>query len=321
VKPKKKAVKQLNVLSFGDEVEEEENEAASSVPAKIKSIHDVLDDPRFLKGEPEDVQLSKEQEEKKKDTVLSVRDALISKKVDSREPEHAPESDDYPEDENEEDFDNRMRSQILKKRRELGDVPPRETSKADKPHRKDKELPDRRAEIKHRRDNDDDDDQEHELQKSKKLSLKKKGIGSEASAERMSRTDANLQLLNPAEQERHLQKQKKRRLQGREDETLAKLQKFKASFLSKNPATDHIKEKNPATDKAEKEAEEEDYTGWHTNRLSFLPDSSKDGMARKDDPDDYVVVDPLLEKGKEKFNKMQAKLKRREREWAGRSLT
>jgi len=136
----------------------------------------------------------------------------------------------------------------------------------------------------------------------------------------MSRTDANLQLLNPAEQERHLQKQKKRRLQGREDETLAKLQKFKASFLSKNPATDHIKEKNPATDKAEKEAEE-DYTGWHTNRLSFLPDSSKDGMARKDDPDDYVVVDPLLEKGKEKFNKMQAKLKRREREWAGRSLT
>jgi peptidyl-prolyl cis-trans isomerase SDCCAG10 len=45
------------VLSFGDEVEEEENEAATSVPVKIKSIHDVLDDPRFLKGEPEDVQL------------------------------------------------------------------------------------------------------------------------------------------------------------------------------------------------------------------------------------------------------------------------
>jgi len=44
-------------------------------------------------------------------------------------------------------------------------------------------------------------------------------------------------------------------------------------------------------------------------------------MARKDDPDDYVVVDPLLEKGKEKFNKTQAKLKRRAREWAGRSLT
>lgn len=45
------------MLSFGDEVEEEENEVATSVQAKIKSIHDVLDDPRFLKGEPEDEQL------------------------------------------------------------------------------------------------------------------------------------------------------------------------------------------------------------------------------------------------------------------------
>jgi len=36
----------------------------------------------------------------------------------------------------------------------------------------------------------------------------------------MSKADANLQLLNPAEQERHLQKQKKRRLQGREDEVI-----------------------------------------------------------------------------------------------------
>lgn len=71
-----------------------------------------------------------------------------------------------------------------------------------------------------RRDNDEDDDDEHELQKSKKLSLKKKGVGSEASAERMSKADANLQLLNPAEQEKHLKKQKKRRLQGREDQVM-----------------------------------------------------------------------------------------------------
>ncbi|XP_006646034.1 peptidyl-prolyl cis-trans isomerase CYP57 [Oryza brachyantha] len=309
-KPKKKAVKQLNVLSFGDEVEEEENEATSSGKDKIKSIHDVLDDPRFLKGEPQDEQLSKEQEDKKKETVLSVREALVSKKSDFREPEHDSETDDYPDDENEEDFDNRMRSQILRKRRELGDIRPSETSKkTDKAHRKDKELPAHRSDD----DNvDDDDDEDHRSTKSRKLSMKKKGIGSEASAERMSTGDANLQLLNPAEQEKHLKKQKRRRLQGREDETLAKLQKFKASFLSKNPATSNTENKGD---------EVEDYTGWHSNRLTFKPDSSKDGMTRKDDPDDYVVVDPLLEKGKQKFNKMQAKLKRREREWAGRSLT
>lgn len=53
------------------------------------------------------------------------------------------------------------------------------------------------------------------------------------------------------------------------------------------------------------------------NFESFL----QDRMARSDNPNDYVVVDPLLEKGKEKFNRMMAKQKRREREWAGKSLT
>lgn len=44
-------------------------------------------------------------------------------------------------------------------------------------------------------------------------------------------------------------------------------------------------------------------------------------MSRNEDVNDYAVIDPLLEKGKEKFNRMIAKQKRREREWAGRSLT
>ena len=38
------------MLSFGEEVEEDEKEAAN-VNEKIKSIHDVLDDPRFIKEE------------------------------------------------------------------------------------------------------------------------------------------------------------------------------------------------------------------------------------------------------------------------------
>lgn len=59
-----------------------------------------------------------------------------------------------------------------------------------------------------------DDDQ----RKPEKLSLKKKGIGSEARSERTANADADLQLLNEAERGRLLQKQKKRRLQGREDE-------------------------------------------------------------------------------------------------------
>lgn len=54
--------------------------------------------------------------------------------------------------------------------------------------------------------------------KVEKLYLKKKGIGSEARAERMANTDVDLQLLGNAERERQLQKQKRRRRQGHEDE-------------------------------------------------------------------------------------------------------
>lgn len=57
------------------------------------------------------------------------------------------------------------------------------------------------------------------------------------------------------------------------------------------------------------------------NAVKFTFNHLQDRMSRSDNPNDYVVVDPLLEKGKEKFNRMQAKQKRREREWAGRSLT
>lgn len=54
--------------------------------------------------------------------------------------------------------------------------------------------------------------------KVEKLYLKKKGIGSEARAERMANTDSDFQLLGNAERERELQKQKRRRRQGHEDD-------------------------------------------------------------------------------------------------------
>ena len=38
-------------------------------------------------------------------------------------------------------------------------------------------------------------------------------------------------------------------------------------------------------------------------------------MSRSDNVDDYVVVDPLLEAGKAKFNRQQQRAKKRENEW------
>lgn len=43
-------------------------------------------------------------------------------------------------------------------------------------------------------------------------------MGSEARAERMAKADTDLQLLSHADQERQLQKLKKRRLHGREED-------------------------------------------------------------------------------------------------------
>jgi hypothetical protein len=62
--------------------------------------------------------------------------------------------------------------------------------------------------------------------------MKKKGIGSEARAERMANADTDMQLLNEAERGRHLQKQKKRRLQGREDEVCCDFYLFIYTFCS-----------------------------------------------------------------------------------------
>jgi len=48
--------RKLNLLSFGEEAEEDEKELAS-VKQKIKSSHDVLNDPRLLKEETPDGEL------------------------------------------------------------------------------------------------------------------------------------------------------------------------------------------------------------------------------------------------------------------------
>lgn len=47
--------------------------------------------------------------------------------------------------------------------------------------------------------------------------IKEKGLGSEAKAEHLSKADVDSQLLTPLQQQLQSYKQRKRRLQGRED--------------------------------------------------------------------------------------------------------
>ncbi|XWS72424.1 hypothetical protein CRYUN_Cryun02cG0038300 [Craigia yunnanensis] len=288
--------RKLNLLSFGEEAEEEEKELAA-VKLKIKSSHDVLDDPRLLKQEIPDKEQDLSDVKTTKHVQLSVRGALKSRREGAQKDAEAELSDSLDHsDDDEVSFDARMRRQILNRQKELGDPLSKQKMQNGSSKPNDREIS--ASSI--------DDDQPWV----EKLSLKKKGMGSEAKAERMANADADLQLFSEAEWGRLLQKQKKRRLQGREDEVLTKLEKFKQSIFIKSAASSS----EPGG------GDNEDLSDWKTVRLEFVPDT-KDGMSRKDGPNDYVVVDPLLEKGKEKLNRMQAKQKRREREWAGKSLT
>ncbi|CAN8327136.1 unnamed protein product [Cochlearia groenlandica] len=300
--PQKKPVKKLNLLSFGEEAEEEEKELAF-VKQKIKSSHDVLNDPRLLKAEAP----NKERNASDSKELLSVRESLGSKKEAAQKDKSLSisdslgHSDDDDDDEDETKFDAKMRNQVLNRRKELGDAPSKPAQKKKSSSVKGP------GESIQRPDSASSEDEKPRMEK---LSLKKKGIGSEAKAERMENGDTDLQLFNASERARQLYKLKKRRLQGNEDAVLAKLEKFKQSITAKPLASSS----EPVDEK------EEDVSDWKKAKLKFAPERNKDKMSRKDDPDAYVVVDPLLEKGKEKFNKMQAKQKRREREWSGKSL-
>lgn len=299
---KKKAVKKLNLLSFGEEAEEEEKELAA-VKRKIKSSHDVLDDPRLLKEDVPSSELDSSDVKKTRDMQLSVREALSSKKEESQKDSKAGFYNllDYSDDD-EANFDARMRQQILRRRKELDDNPAKRKLHDGNSSPKNQEISMSRSKA------ESIDDEQPRVEK---LSLKKRGLGSEARAERMANADVDLQLLGEGERGRQLQKQKKRRLQGREEDVLAKLENFKAAFSGK-----------PLASSSESGGgNREDLSDWKSIKLEFAPESGKDHMSRNDDPNDYVVHDPLLEKGKEKFNRMQAKQKRREREWAGRPLT
>lgn len=304
---KRKTVKKLNLLSFGDEAEEEQKVLAA-VKEKIKSSHDVLNDPRLLKGASETMELDPLESKRKKEMQSSVREALTVKKnvaLNEEDGKALSDANDWS-DEDEAGFDSRMRQQILRKRKHLGDLKNESHDRV-----KEKGALQKREPTSPVRNNIEDSD-DH-VSRKEKLTLKKKGLGSEARSGIAAKIDIDAQLLGPAEQQRQMYKQKKRRRQGREEETLARLEKFKNS-LEKSKISASNKSQNINN-------EADDQVEWLSHKLEFIPDASKkDDMARKDDPDAYIVVDPLLEKGKEKFNKMQAKLKRREREWAGKSL-
>eukprot|EP00873_Tetraselmis_striata_P045241 jgi/Tetstr1/465505/TSEL_010174.t1 len=175
-----------------------------------------------------------------------------------------------------------------------------------------------------------------------------------AAPRRASKQVENSELLTDWQRNRAEYKQRKRLTGSREKETLAKLNMFKAKMSGSAPAPkagSHAGgEPSPSTGAP---ADSAGYSGkvrddidhrmlmpaaWRVDDYLSIDDEDdnlldlkshklvfskqqKDEMSRTENVDDYVVLDPLVEKQKEKFNKVQQKNKKRATEWAGRSVT
>ncbi|KAK3243959.1 hypothetical protein CYMTET_46413, partial [Cymbomonas tetramitiformis] len=142
-------------------------------------------------------------------------------------------------------------------------------------------------------------------------------------------------------------KEKKRLVGGREKDTLERLKRFKTSFnqlperpVAKEADKPDVREWSAGVAKFVKEGiyydqddmDEGDAEDWMTHSLKFTPSHSlitpplfepDTGNQSSFAPEvnDYIVVDPLIEKNKQKFSKDELKRKKRELAWAGGTNT
>ncbi len=317
--------KNLALLSFGDEAEAEEEELQAAPKPRVKSIHDAVeDDARLVKAgtaAEEEVRAKLDAEWERERAARAVRSKLAGTREQAGEQaEQQPAGGDEDQ-----DFEGRMRQKILDKRRELGAAAPSArpdtaAAEAGKGGETAAEKEARRAARRREKEEAEAAKRAAEAEKLRRLGLTK--LAAEDAA-----------LYTAGEVKRREIKHKRAHTADRENETLAKLAKFQQSLASTAPGA------VPAAPAPEREGaagltrfvaeglyyaasdpEDDDPTAWRRHALRFdAANAAKDGKAFAPSADDYVVVDPLLEKGKEAFFKSKAG--KRQTEWAGRSRT
>ena len=323
---KKKAKKKLNLLSFGEEAAEEEATLDEVGIKGIKSSHDVGGDATLVSADAEEMRAALEQTAREK-AMAKEKKARVKERMQDMGADVSDDDADegkgrgksgWDDDAGADDaaaFQDQMRDKMLRKRRELGDVDgglkeieedirkqsDALASKLDKREMKAKrkaEKEAREAERAHRR----------------ATKLKKLGLG------KCAVQDADAALMTNEEVKRVEAKARRSRVHDREKDTLARL----AAFSSKQPAApksdpkpdrDDDENNNEETGRAgvsrfvpqglyymEDDEDEDDASDWKAHKLDFVPESKRnDQGAYVADVDDYVVFDPLLEKGKGKF--------------------
>ena len=337
-KRKKKETKKLNLLSFGEEAGEEDAELATMAKPKVKSVFDAEGDDasgRIVKpgSEEEAAALRKDSEELER--TKAFRERMRAKLAAHEAGESLPPDDDDDENDDHVGFEEKMRAKIIAKKEEFGTTVVEEELRAREAAAEKRAKKERREGEKARR--------EAERRAKEATRLRKLGIGKNKLAEE------DAALMTDKEVKRVEMKRKRKAVGGREKDMLSKLAKFETGLKTSLKESAAKRSKSAATDDADAAAKEkeggaeerdgaigvsryvseglyyadsesdDDGADWKSHSLKFSKETRVDLGSYMASVDDYVVEDPLLEKGKGKFR--DSKAAKKMNQWAGGSLT
>ena len=338
---KKKETKRLNLLSFGEEAEATEAELASFGAAKAKSVfHAAAVDGRsdgkktkseratrlvapgseeeaavLARGEAERLAARAERGEKRGATKEGDEAAPLGDAVEKADAHRGGEDDGDGD-----DFAARARRDVASARAAAAAELAARAARGEEKSRKKAEKAEARAAR----------DAERRARASAKL--RKLGIGKAA----LSASEAA--LMTDKEARRVETKRKRGAVAGREKDVLAKLARFQ-SGLAAGASRDRERASSGDGEAggregavgvsryvseglyyAEEGEDDDDAADWKSHALRFAEDARRDPSAYAASADDYVVEDPLLERGKGALAKTDRQ-KKRANAWAGGSLT
>lgn len=281
-KKKTKGTKNFSLLSFGEEAEEDESTVSSvSKTMKMKSSHDVLQDPK-LSSQP----------------VIETTATVIQEKKKSKPADSDEDSDVEIADETH--FDSHMRDQVrskLKKRKtddeEKGDRD-EETGKDASGKSKQEEA---RAEYKRLK---------------REMMQTKRKIENEGKTRSESKESDVLAAFH-GEQSAYLEKKKtaqKRKGEGRDEQNLALLASFKAKL---EQSTEEEEPEEEVKQENQNEKEGEDDAGWMYHALLCESEDKRARDAFVEDEDTFEIFDPRnpINKRRREASKKSMKEKRR----------
>lgn len=280
-KRKVKGTKNFSLLSFGEEAEEDESTVTSvSKTLKMKSSHDVLQDPK-LSSQP----------------VVETAASVEKDKKKSKRDESDEDSDE--ESTKEQDFDSRMRDQVrnkLKKRKPEEDKEQSDVQTIKETSGKSKQEA-ARAEYKR-------------LKREMMETKRKKGIEEEKHSDSK---ESDVLAAFHAEQITYLEKKKtsqKRKGQGRDEQNLTLLADFQAKLFQ---SVEEEEEEQEEDNENENENEERDDTGWMFHSLKCEPELKRAKDASIEDEDTFEIFDPRnpINKRRREASKKAMKEKRR----------